>query len=350
MSTNFLLETNSKGPLIWLPECQYPHFIKSDSTSTQWSPPLSPCSPVPVVPHVSQVLNPQVAPGIIAAQQIKTPRIDSCCNLNCFPGNSSPPILPLNSTVEGASSGFMSVDETAEWIWRISYASGWDEADEYAWSFKRNDIWGYLLHQLTLDSLKYDLGISKFGHRLKIMLAIKHLHLSILGSDFSADSDYDKSPRADSLPLDTQISTSTQDMQGKTPSTSSQCMSSPAHHSPLQDVDFGEKEAIELPPKCSSINVMSSKTSKKSTRASPENPIMYKTFQKVKIRSGKSFLSANIGYLNKGSVVLINQVKGRSGRVVIQQDDGEIVKVGWVSLYTKDRQLLRQYNRRRSRT
>jgi len=95
--------------------------------------------------------------------------------------------------------------------------------------------------------------------------------------------------------------------------------------------------------------VLSFSVRKKSTRASPDNPIEYKTLRNAKIRSGKSVRTDGVGYLHKGDVVVINQIKGRSGRVVRPQHNGELRKVGWVTLYTHDRQqLLEKVNPKRS--
>jgi len=92
--------------------------------------------------------------------------------------------------------------------------------------------------------------------------------------------------------------------------------------------------------KGTSTEVISFTMRKKSLRARPDNPIKYKTLRYAKIRSGKSVRTDIIGHLSKGSVVVINQIKGRSGRIVVEQPDGFYTKVGWVTLYTHDRQQL----------
>jgi len=74
------------------------------------------------------------------------------------------------------------------------------------------------------------------------------------------------------------------------------------------------------------------------------NPVAYKTLQGVKTRSGKSGYSIDIGYLPKGSVVAINHIKYRSGRVVVKQKYGGLRTAGWVTLYTKQKkELLKIY-------
>jgi hypothetical protein len=39
-------------------------------------------------------------------------------------------------------------------------------------------------------------------------------------------------------------------------------------------------------------------------------------------------------------IVLINQIKGRSGKVVFREEDGSFEKVGRVSLWTGDKKLV----------
>jgi len=83
----------------------------------------------------------------------------------------------------------------------------------------------------------------------------------------------------------------------------------------------------------------------KSSRPRPNNPILYKALRKVWIRSGKSVDTNRVSCLQKGSVVTINRINGRSGRVVVQQQNGEYTKIGWVTLYTHDKlQLLEKFN------
>jgi len=86
--------------------------------------------------------------------------------------------------------------------------------------------------------------------------------------------------------------------------------------------------------------VLSFSVRKKSVRARPDNPLKYKVLRDGKLRFGKSVRSDFIKFISKGSVVVINQIKGRSGRVVVPQPDGSFTKVGWVTLYTHDRQQL----------
>jgi len=98
----------------------------------------------------------------------------------------------------------------------------------------------------------------------------------------------------------------------------------------------GDSQTVKDTP----TEVISFSMTKKSLRARPDNPIKYKTLRNAKIRSGKSVRTDVIGYLSKGSVVVINQIKGRSGRIVVPKPGGVFTKVGWVTLYTHDRQQL----------
>jgi len=70
----------------------------------------------------------------------------------------------------------------------------------------------------------------------------------------------------------------------------------------------------------------------KTKRASPSNPIEYKVLRKVAILIGRSVYSRVLEELKKGKVVVINHIKGRSGRVVQMAKYRECIKRGWVSL------------------
>merc|ERR1719204_189111 len=84
----------------------------------------------------------------------------------------------------------------------------------------------------------------------------------------------------------------------------------------------------------------------KSKRARPGNHIAYKVLHSATIYSGKSFSSPVIGKLLEDSIVLINQTKGRRGRVVLRNSNGEFVNVGWVPLFTNEgHQLLRYWRK-----
>jgi len=81
-----------------------------------------------------------------------------------------------------------------------------------------------------------------------------------------------------------------------------------------------------------------------SGRARPSHPVFYKTSRKVKLRSGRGSLTKNLGYLPRDSIVVINQIKGRSGRVAFRDKFGRYRTAGWVTLYAKKNQFLRRYN------
>jgi hypothetical protein len=73
----------------------------------------------------------------------------------------------------------MNVEETAIWLEMIASFKGWKEGRAYAESFKTNDVGGQVLCFLTAQALKYELDISKFGHRLEIIAAIKNSELTL---------------------------------------------------------------------------------------------------------------------------------------------------------------------------
>jgi len=317
-------------------------FVNPGYARSHLSPSYHLASPVMWIPEGKHVVNPsayssedeQIARFHWVPQQIWTSINGFNWISNRFPDQMS---SQSNSVISLSEAEFMTVEQTAAWVWKLCYVNGWDEADRYAESFRINDIWGYLLKKLSLECLKTDLGISKYQHRLKIMSAIDLLCRGKFGWDGAdeAESSYSGTPRISHLPRDNSISMSTKAMHKKTQ----------AEYSPKRNcrvcIDIPlENQADELSSKSTSELEQVSNTKDKSGRASPDNPVIYKTFYKVKVRSSKSLDSAIIGYFPKGSDVLVNQTKGRSGRVVFRKNNGELEKVGWVTLYTKDRQLL----------
>jgi len=66
----------------------------------------------------------------------------------------------------------MTVAQTAGWVEALGNYYNWEEAAVYAENFVQNEIWGNLL-------LKTDLEILHYEHRLKIMMAIRHLFPSM---------------------------------------------------------------------------------------------------------------------------------------------------------------------------
>jgi len=336
-----------------------PHSSKPDCASFLWEPAQIPSSPVDIIPEFSPNMSPRVSstdiddgnrknyvsqntqnkinPSFEVYQRIHDSDVGSVNSSDEFPTSTS----SSKSLKTLSFADLMTVEQTAEWIWKFGRISGWDEADLYAESFHRNYIWGYHLPELTLYSLKNDLAIMNYQHRLEILSAINHMHydISIWDYGFGADDYHEKrKPTVHSLTNDPEI-----------PRISSAMLKQP--RSKFSPYDSAPKEGKRLRNAKTIPNInLTPKTKALSTRARPGNPIKYKTFYRVKVRAGKSVRSTHLGYLNKGSIVVINQVKGRSGRVVLQQANGGYVKVGWVTLYTNERQLLRKYDHKKFRS
>jgi len=74
----------------------------------------------------------------------------------------------------------MSEEETAIWVEMIGSFKGWKEAKLYAQSFKINCITGNLLRYLSVKSLRSELNIRKFGHRLEILAAIEKNEFTLM--------------------------------------------------------------------------------------------------------------------------------------------------------------------------
>jgi len=71
--------------------------------------------------------------------------------------------------------------------------------------------------------------------------------------------------------------------------------------------------------------------------------VEYKALSRVTVRSGKSFKSEIIGHIYKGTIVTVNQCKGRRARLIRNTSKGTI-EIGWVSLHTRySLQLLTQF-------
>jgi len=71
-------------------------------------------------------------------------------------------------------------------------------------------------------------------------------------------------------------------------------------------------------------------------RPSPKRPILYQSLAELIIREGKAFSGNEVGVLPKGETVTVNQVKGRRARLVKQNQDGELVTWGWVSVHNSN--------------
>jgi len=68
----------------------------------------------------------------------------------------------------------MNVKETAVWLLMLCGFKGWAEARSYAQTFRDNEISGFMLASLTVQTLKDTLDILKLGHRLEIIDAIQN--------------------------------------------------------------------------------------------------------------------------------------------------------------------------------
>jgi len=94
-------------------------------------------------------------------------------------------------------------------------------------------------------------------------------------------------------------------------------------------------------------NSIADRVKARSKRARPGNHIAYKALHRVTIQKGKSFSSSIVGHLIENSIVLINQIKGRRGRIVLKKPNGKLLAIGWVPLFTsKGQQLLAKHNKK----
>jgi len=263
-----------------------------------------------------------------------------------------PPYQPLNSVYTPVvRADHMTVEQTAAWVRTLGLVHMWEEADEYAQNFAKHNIWGYLLQKLTNDTLKQELGISKYEHRHEIMLAIRCLFpMAVTNHLVEKDAEQRSESQSPMLESVRSLKGDVSQLQiERSPSLSSAMTFSLCNRA--IDQEEHKKEVMKwVGPSRSLLAASSPKDlsfneEEKSTRATPTHPVIYKTLRKVKLRLRKAGHSKNIGYLPKGSVVVINQIKGRSGRVVFQNKDGKYVKVGWVTLYTQNKQqLLKKIN------
>jgi len=322
-----------------------------------------------VHPEMALVSNPQIPNCSPSIQHMSPPSL----------GHVWPPAHhPPNSFTSIVRADNMTVEQTAEWVRTLGRFNMWEEADEYANSFTINGIWGYLLQKLTIEALKEELGIIKYGHRLEIMLAIGYLFPSVVVSNNQLESKVGQreeiqSPMVQSVADAVSVEGNASPVQiDRSPSLASTMAWTPDNKA----LEGGEVDGMGTSAFLKQHKLLKPKEHKKevmkwvgsmagphtlvnasfpkllpytprnsSGRAGPTNPTIYKTLRKVKMRSGKSGHAKPIGYLPKGSVVVINQIKGRSGRVVFQDENGGFTKAGWVTLYTQDKQqLLRKYN------
>jgi len=321
--------------------------------------------------------------------QPNTPIINKRAPVHYFPDQ----LYPQHYHLTPVRVDLFSVEQTAEWIRTLSLSNGWEEASHYSLSFYQNAISGYQLGKITIESLKYDLGIAKYGHRLEIMAEIERVypglqrHVGKVASykmDKSSSLMTNSAPDPESEVVDTKplqtlellssakykaaprdFSSSINRSSSQTPTAgvitnydsvaldnknnqfSNSCGE---QHRVITEKDQSSDSRVQKmneghAGKVSPAKVLSFSVRRKSLRARPDNPTKYKALRNAKIRSGKSVRSDIVSYLTKGSVVVINQIKGRSGRVVVLLPNGDFNKVGWVTLYTHDRQqLMEKYN------
>jgi len=74
----------------------------------------------------------------------------------------------------------MNEEETAIWVEMLGSFKGWKEAKAYAHCFKTNGVTGSVLPYLSVKTLRSELNILKFGHRLEIITAIENNELTII--------------------------------------------------------------------------------------------------------------------------------------------------------------------------
>jgi len=74
----------------------------------------------------------------------------------------------------------MNVQETSIWVQMLAGFKGWVEAIEYSEFFKFNGVVGHMLPYITVEVLRDELGIKKFGHRLEIVDAIKDNEMTLM--------------------------------------------------------------------------------------------------------------------------------------------------------------------------
>jgi len=239
----------------------------------------------------------------------------------------------------------MIVGQTAEWVRTLGRHNDWEEAAEYANNFAQNNICGYHLPRLTTGILKDDLGIVNRGHRSRIMLETRCLFPQSTPLNHSMEPYMVQADEIDSAIVEPPgevglVEGNTYPGQtDRSPSVNStvafpKCKTEWQTEEQKKEVEkwCGSVFRYRIGIKSSSPELLPLISKSKSKRAGPRNPIAYKTLRRIKMRSARSGYSKDIGYLPKGSVVVINQIKGRSGRVVFKEKNGWLKTAGWVTL------------------
>jgi len=83
--------------------------------------------------------------------------------------------LGLPASMVSVTYAMMTVEQTSEWIKALCASRGYQEADVYALSFKKNKIKGNVLVRLNHEIMKFDLDIPNHNHRLYILSVIRQL-------------------------------------------------------------------------------------------------------------------------------------------------------------------------------
>lgn len=240
----------------------------------------------------------------------------------------------------------MDAEYTAEWIRMLGSSMGWLEANEYAESFRENHITGSVLAVLTMESLKTDLGIIKFGHRAEIMIAIGKILPNNIESQekfncvqnfWGRNIDERNFGMVDSSIDFRKITGRLAD--GMSVSRQANRVINSIQH--INEVKKWVKQGGDFRNRTYTSRIPVKEHTKTSTkgrrdRARPGNHVAYKALQDVPVKSGKAFSSSVVGQLLVGSIVLINQIKGRNGRMVQRNTNGELVSIGWVPLFTRE--------------
>lgn len=73
-------------------------------------------------------------------------------------------------------------------------------------------------------------------------------------------------------------------------------------------------------------------TRKKGPRPTPSNPQQYMVLHHARMRSGKSMKSQVLGFVNKGEIYWVNQIKGKRARLIERGTSQGDRNLGWVSL------------------
>jgi len=279
-------------------------------------------------------------------------------------------------------------DMNADWsVCNLRFTKGWSEVDTEADSFRSNTTTDYILDKFKIEYLKSELRIKMYRQRLEIMSAINDLYstpsregekgnikASLPSTSPSIDTlndpltnkgrgyinlAYKVSHPNPTAPSIWTAKSAGPDLNNYPFTVSPACNNKFNLSKRVQEVkkwvDPGNKSfshrksnkslADNYPKK--SGHPMADRAKAKSKRARPGKPMVYKALHKVTIQKGKTWSSCIVGQLLKNSIVLINQIKGRRGRIVLRKPNGELLVVGWIPLSTsKGRLLMAKYHKK----